>query len=139
MSNAVLLVHVVAAGLLLVSLVALAWDGEPRYQLRFTLAGAVCSVLCLATGLARLTTWQWGYRRSVYLYSRSAGLWLDRKQLFGAGACLLALALAALLRAKLPPLQRRSVAALAAILALAALSSLAYVHAAAPTGALEAP
>jgi hypothetical protein len=138
--NSLTLVHIVAATALPFALVAAAYRAGTRAgRVAAGLAG-VLGALALAAGAVRQRAWEPGYRRAVYLASRGAGLWLDRKAHLGIAACCLAVAAAlTALDAHTPRWLARALCAAAAALALAAFAAVAYVHARVPAPSIVQP
>ena len=138
MSAAVTTIHIVLAALLVFPMLAIVWHpAHPRLRALARASGAVALVV-LATGASRIRAWEPSTRRAVYFVSRDAGLWLDRKIVFGVAACTLALALAALSFVREPsPRVVRVLAIASLVLALAAWFAVVFVHARAPAAAVE--
>jgi hypothetical protein len=130
--------HVVAAVALPFVSLAAAWHAGTRGGRALAgVAGALGALVLLAGALAQ-RVFEPGYRRAVYLASRAAGEWLDRKAHLGVAACCFAMAAGLVaIDATTPRWLARLLGALAAGFALAALAALAYVHARVPAGALE--
>lgn len=134
------LLHVVGAVMAMLASLVAAYRAGDRAG-RWASAGAgLAAVFALAGALARLRAFERGHRAAVYLQSRSAGAWLDRKQAWGLAALCFALALGAY--ALVPDEERepvvvRAFAALSVGFALAALAQLAFVVARTPPAVLS--